>query len=117
MNALALISDSGTVQEEGCILGVPCVVIRVSTERPETVVLGSSIVAGLEPANVVESIETFVTENRKWDHPYGDGHTADRVADVIKNYEQRPIMEEMLKFEASDERARMCFSPYALQRP
>lgn len=115
MNALALISDSGTVQEEGCILGVPCVVIRISTERPETVVLGSSIVAGLEPANVVQSIETFMTENRKWDHPYGDGHTADRVADVMKNSEQRPVIEEMLKFEASDERARICFSPFALQ--
>jgi UDP-N-acetylglucosamine 2-epimerase (non-hydrolysing) len=115
MNALTLISDSGTVQEEGCILGVPCVVIRISTERPETVVLGSSIIAGLEPANVIRSIETFISERRKWDHPYGDGHTADRVADVLKNYEQKPIMEEMLKFEASDEWARTCFSPYVLQ--
>jgi UDP-N-acetylglucosamine 2-epimerase (non-hydrolysing) len=115
MNALCLISDSGTLQEEGCILGVPCVVIRMSTERPETVVLGSSIVAGLEPANVLRSIETFMNENRKWKHPYGDGHTADRVVDVLKNYERKPILEEMLRFEASDESARICFSPYMLQ--
>ena len=115
MNALCLISDSGTLQEEGCILGVPCVVIRASTERPETVVLGSSIVAGLEPTSVLQSIETFMNENRKWKHPYGDGHTADRVVDVMKNYEPKPILEEMLRFEATDASARTCFSPYMLE--
>jgi len=111
MNALCLISDSGTVQEEGCILGVPCVVIRLTTERPETVVVGSSIIAGLEPSDMLQSIETFLGENRKWKHPYGDGHTAERVVEVLKGYDPKPVVEEMVKFEATDEDARVCFSP------
>lgn len=111
MNALCLITDSGTVQEEGCILGVPCVVIRISTERPETVVIGSSIVAGLEPRSVIQSIETFLGENRQWQHPYGDGHTAERVVDVLTKYDRKSIIEEVLEFEARDEN-RVCFSPY-----
>jgi UDP-N-acetylglucosamine 2-epimerase len=43
--ARMLVTDSGTVQEEGLILGVPCLVTRRSTERPETIAAGATILA------------------------------------------------------------------------
>lgn len=52
-SAALLVSDSGTVQEEGCILGVPAVTIRDTTERPETVECGSNVVAGVAPESVL----------------------------------------------------------------
>ena len=59
--AFCLLSDSGTVQEEGCIFGVPNVTIREVTERPETVECGSNFVAGTEPDAIVRAVR-FVKE-------------------------------------------------------
>lgn len=54
-HARIVLTDSGTVQEECCILGVPAVTIRDTTERPETVECGSNVVCGVEPDGVVEA--------------------------------------------------------------
>ncbi|MFA6957682.1 MAG: UDP-N-acetylglucosamine 2-epimerase (non-hydrolyzing) [Thermoanaerobaculia bacterium] len=54
-HARLALTDSGTVQEECCILGVPAVTIRDTTERPETVECGSNIVCGVEPDDVLEA--------------------------------------------------------------
>lgn len=51
--AACIVTDSGTVQEEACILGRPCVVARETTERPETVECGATIVAGRETGRLV----------------------------------------------------------------
>ncbi len=68
MNAFCLVSDSGTTPEEGLFYKVPCVSIRQSTERPETVESGAHIVAGINSNNIVDSVETAV--NMKWDARY-----------------------------------------------
>jgi UDP-N-acetylglucosamine 2-epimerase (non-hydrolysing) len=57
MNAFCLIADSGTTPEEGLFYKVPCVSIRKSTERPETVEAGGHVISGIDPLNIVESVE------------------------------------------------------------
>jgi len=68
MNAFCLVADSGTTSEEGLFYKVPCVSIRKSTERPETVEAGAHIIAGINPQNIVDSVETAV--NIKWQARY-----------------------------------------------
>ena len=68
MNAFCLLGDSGTTPEESLFYKVPCVSLRKSTERPETVEAGAHIVAGIDPINIAESVETAV--NMKWGARY-----------------------------------------------
>ncbi|OAI52137.1 UDP-N-acetyl glucosamine 2-epimerase [Planctomycetaceae bacterium SCGC AG-212-F19] len=58
MDSCCIISDSGTAAEEALFYRVPCVSMRKTTERPETVEAGAHIVAGLDPANIVAAVET-----------------------------------------------------------
>ena len=62
MESYCIISDSGTAPEEAYFYKVPCVSVRMTTERPETVEGGTHIVAGLDPNNIVESVETAVKQ-------------------------------------------------------
>lgn len=68
MNAFCLMADSGTTPEEGLFYKVPCVSVRQSTERPETVEAGAHVVAGINPGNIVASVETAST--MKWEANY-----------------------------------------------
>ena len=63
-NAFCLVSDSGTSAEEGLYYKVPCVSVRKTTERPETVEAGAHIIAGINPKNICDSVETIV--NNEW---------------------------------------------------
>ncbi|MFO7264396.1 MAG: UDP-N-acetylglucosamine 2-epimerase (non-hydrolyzing) [Bacillota bacterium] len=69
--ARCVITDSGTVQEESCILGVPAVTIRQSTERPETVLCGSNVVAGLEPERIAACVQLMMNRPSQWECPVG----------------------------------------------
>ncbi|QGG96329.1 non-hydrolyzing UDP-N-acetylglucosamine 2-epimerase [Actinomarinicola tropica] len=62
-------TDSGTVQEECCLLGVPAVTLRDSTERPETVECGSNVVSGVEPDAVVAAVRLQLRRPRAWTPP------------------------------------------------
>lgn len=68
-SAFCMLSDSGTVQEEACIFGVPNVTIRDVTERPETVECGSNILAGVEPLAILEAVRFVVHQRGKWNPP------------------------------------------------
>jgi UDP-N-acetylglucosamine 2-epimerase (non-hydrolysing) len=68
MNAFCLLGDSGTTPEEGLFYKVPCVSLRKTTERPETVEAGAHIIAGIDPINIAESVETAV--NLEWNARY-----------------------------------------------
>lgn len=83
-NAFCLISDSGTTQEEALYFGIPCVTIRKTTERPETVEAGSNIVAGLNPENIVAAVNTFTAAKRSWQYTLGDGNTSSKVINIIQ---------------------------------
>jgi UDP-N-acetylglucosamine 2-epimerase (non-hydrolysing) len=82
-NALLLFTDSGGVQEEGCILGVPSVTLRDRTERPETIKVGSSVIAGIEPENIVKLTKKMLNIKSTWENPFGDGNSAKRIIDII----------------------------------
>jgi UDP-N-acetylglucosamine 2-epimerase (non-hydrolysing) len=61
MDSSCIISDSGTAPEEALFYKVPCVSLRMTTERPETVEAGAHIVAGLDPENIAAAVTTALT--------------------------------------------------------
>jgi UDP-N-acetylglucosamine 2-epimerase (non-hydrolysing) len=67
--AFCLLSDSGTVQEEACIFGVPNITIRDVTERPETVECGSNFLSGTEPEMIVRGVRYVVAQKGQWRPP------------------------------------------------
>lgn len=83
--ARLILTDSGGVQEETCILGVPCVTIRDNTERPETIEVGANILAGASAAGILEAARAMLSNKKKWRNPFGDGKAAQKiVATVLK---------------------------------
>lgn len=82
-NARAVLTDSGGIQEESCILKVPCITLRETTERPETVEMGSNIIAGIKSTNVLDTLEILLEKKANWDNPFGDGKAAERIIDKI----------------------------------
>lgn len=82
-NARIIITDSGGVQEEACIMNVPCVTIRDNTERPETIEAGSNILAGTEPNKILEATKKMLDKKETiWDNPFGDGNAGERIIDT-----------------------------------
>lgn len=61
-DSFCVLSDSGTAPEEAFYYKVPCVTLRQTTERPETVEGGANIVAGLKREDIVEAVETAVSQ-------------------------------------------------------
>jgi len=82
--AALILTDSGGVQEESCILSVPCVTLRENTERPETITVGSNILAGTNPEKMLAATDLMIDIPRTWNNPFGDGDAAHRVIDVCK---------------------------------
>ena len=81
-NASLILTDSGGVQEEACILRVPTVTLRTETERPETVEIGANIVSGRDPNNILKSTEIMMKSNRRWINPYGENVT-EKILKII----------------------------------
>jgi UDP-N-acetylglucosamine 2-epimerase (non-hydrolysing) len=83
--ARCAVTDSGTVQEECSLLGVPVVTCRDTTERPETVECGSNILSGVgDPERVAMCVNIMVSANRNWRSPYAtDTGVAERVTQFI----------------------------------
>ena len=83
-NAKLVITDSGGIQEETCILKIPCVTLRDNTERPETLKVGSNILAGVEPERILECVNLMYDKERSWEQPFGDGRAAIKMLDIIE---------------------------------
>ncbi|MFC6993648.1 non-hydrolyzing UDP-N-acetylglucosamine 2-epimerase [Haladaptatus sp. GCM10025707] len=77
-----ILTDSGGVQEEACILGVPCVTVRENTERPETVDVGANQLSGVEPESILTSATEMLKNETDWNNPFGDGTAAGRIIDI-----------------------------------
>jgi UDP-N-acetylglucosamine 2-epimerase (non-hydrolysing) len=95
MAAAIVFTDSGGVQEETCVLGTPCVTVRDSTERPETVRVGANTITGTDPESIVTGGERMWRETGEWENPFGDGHAARRVlAELLPEYIERSSVED-----------------------
>ena len=78
-----VLTDSGGVQEETCIIGVPCVTLRDNTERPETLEVGSSILAGTNLDKILEAAKISCTHKKSWINPFGDGTTGKKMVNIL----------------------------------
>jgi UDP-N-acetylglucosamine 2-epimerase (non-hydrolysing) len=83
-NAKLVLTDSGGVQEETCILKVPCVTLRDNTERPETLEVGSNVLAGTDPARIVEMVKLMFSKSIYWKNPFGDGRAGKRIIEILR---------------------------------
>jgi UDP-N-acetylglucosamine 2-epimerase (non-hydrolysing) len=81
--ARLVLTDSGGVQEETCILGVPCVTLRDNTERPETLDVGSNLLSGVEPRMMIECAHRMLEKGKGWVNPFGDGKAAKRIVKIM----------------------------------
>jgi UDP-N-acetylglucosamine 2-epimerase (non-hydrolysing) len=83
-NAKVVITDSGGVQEETCILGTPCVTIRENTERPETLDVGSNVLSGTNPTKILECVAQMSENNKKWINPFGSGKAGEEIIRILR---------------------------------
>jgi UDP-N-acetylglucosamine 2-epimerase (non-hydrolysing) len=83
-NARLVLTDSGGVQEETCILGVPCVTLRENTERPETLDVEANVLAGTNPDEIVEKVGYMLAQSKGWLNPFGDGEAGSRIINILR---------------------------------
>jgi UDP-N-acetylglucosamine 2-epimerase (non-hydrolysing) len=91
-----VVTDSGGLQEEAAYFGVPVVVLRASTPRWEGVEAGTSALTGLDADAAIDAVRAFLQPEAQErvaavPCPYGDGYTAERVADVLLDDGTRPL--------------------------
>lgn len=83
-HARAIMTDSGGVQKEAYMLGVPCITLRAETEWTETVDAGWNVLVDADPDAVVAATERTVPAARP--PLYGDGHAAEKIADICEAF-------------------------------
>ena len=83
MEAKIILTDSGGVQEESCVLGTPCLTLRENTERPETLQVGSNFLVGRNITKALEATHCFFNEKKTWSNPFGDGQAAKRIVETV----------------------------------
>ena len=90
-HATLILSDSGGLQEEAPSLGVPVLVLRETTERPEGVEAGTLKIVGTETGTIVREVNHLLdnpaahAEMARAANPYGDGHAAERIVQALLN--------------------------------
>jgi UDP-N-acetylglucosamine 2-epimerase (non-hydrolysing) len=89
--ATVVITDSGGIQEETTYLGVPCLTVRENTERPITVSMGTNVLVGRDPQKLRTELSRVLAGKAKKGSvpPLWDGHTGDRIADVLVGQRSR----------------------------
>jgi UDP-N-acetylglucosamine 2-epimerase (non-hydrolysing) len=81
--AKIVVTDSGGIQEEACVIGTPCVTLRENTERPESIEAGANILAGCEASRILAAVKRGLRLKKEWKNPFGDGKAGRRIARII----------------------------------
>lgn len=90
--AKLLLTDSGGIQEEATVLGIPCLTLRENTERPITVDMGTNTIVGVDPERITQAAFEILEASHPKPHrvpPLWDGHTADRILDELARWAGR----------------------------
>jgi len=85
-NSFLVLTDSGGVQEEACILKIPAVTIRNETERPETTAVGANTVTGYSKERILAAVHKMSRSSREWRNPFGRGNAGKKIVGFIKEY-------------------------------
>ncbi|MFT6068460.1 MAG: UDP-N-acetylglucosamine 2-epimerase (non-hydrolyzing) [Bacteriovoracaceae bacterium] len=80
--AKSVITDSGGVQEEAYILKTPCVTMRESTERPETLYSEANVLVGRDIGKLHENLDRSI---KSWSSPFGEGDTAKKIIEILSS--------------------------------
>jgi UDP-N-acetylglucosamine 2-epimerase (non-hydrolysing) len=85
-DARLVLTDSGGIQEETSVLGIPCLTLRENTERPITVTMGTNKIVGSDPEKIVAAAFAALDQSAKSTAgiPLWDGHTAERILAALK---------------------------------
>jgi UDP-N-acetylglucosamine 2-epimerase len=117
--AYLILTDSGGVQEEAPSLGVPVLVLRKTTERPEAAEAGLARVIGTDRSAILAHVENLLEDKHAYFrmasavNPYGDGLASERIVEVLRNWRAgRPLLAEERSFSP---RPRLTTSPQDLQ--
>ena len=87
-----VLTDSGGVQEEAPALGIPVLVLRRTTERPEGITAGTAKLVGTLREDIVREASTLLGDQKAYDamskaaNPYGDGLACQRIAEAILHW-------------------------------
>src|SRR5262245_37033273 len=89
--ATVVLTDSGGLQEETTILGVPCLTLRHNTERPVTITHGTNIMVGPDKARIIDAFRRIMSGDWRPSGPpeYWDGHAAERIVRIIRDFRDR----------------------------
>lgn len=83
-NSFFVISDSGGIQEECCLLKIKLITLRTSTERQETLSIGCNLLSKVENLEMIKKIDYMVHKKPKWKNPYGLGKVSKNINGIIK---------------------------------
>ncbi len=87
-DAKFVLTDSGGIQEETTVLGIPCLTLRKNTERPITFSVGTNTVVGNEPTHIISEVKKILQgKAKKGNIPeFWDGRTAERICKIVYDY-------------------------------
>ena len=89
--AFIILTDSGGIQEEAPSLGKPVLVMRDTTERPESIESGTVILVGTDRDKIVTSVNQLLTDDKIYkkmataNNPYGDGRASIRIKEFLES--------------------------------
>jgi len=88
VDAALVLTDSGGIQEETTVSGVPCLTLRDNTERPVTITMGTNVLVGNHPDRIVAAAEEFLSHPPEGTSPpLWDGRAGERIAEILVSFQ------------------------------